>query len=95
MKRDRGGGAAPAAVASAPNNSRARDGYDAYFGTYTVDDEAGTVTQRLLGALSQENVGQVLTRGMRVNGDTLTIAVDSATPDGELVTRTLVWKRAG
>ena len=100
MKRDRTAGE-PAAPESAvaggekggSNNSRAQGGYDAYFGTYTVDDSRGTVTQRLLGALSAENVGMVLTRAMIVEGDTLTIALDTAAADGEPVTRTLVWRR--
>jgi len=95
MKRDRSTAAVMTpATASAPNNSRAQGGYDAYFGTYTVDDQAGTVTQRLLGALSAENVGLVLTRSMIVDGDTLTIELATAAADGESVTRTLVWRRA-
>jgi hypothetical protein len=95
MKRDRSAAAmTPATAASAPNNSRAQGGYDAYFGTYTVDDWAGTVTQRLVGALSAENVGLVLTRSMIVDGDTLTIELATAAADGEAVTRTLVWRRA-
>ncbi|MGE5175911.1 MAG: lipocalin-like domain-containing protein [Hyphomicrobiales bacterium] len=94
MKRDR---TAPPAEASAGgrNNSRAIGGYDAYFGTYSIDDAAGTVTQRLLGALAPENVGHVLTRGMTVEGDRLTIALRTTGPDGVDVTRTLVWKRVG
>lgn len=101
MKRDRTAReltAAKSAVASgnsaAPNNSRAQGGYDAYFGTYTVDDSRGTVTQRLVGALSVENVGQVLTRAMIVEGDRLTISLETVAGDGEPVTRTLVWRRA-
>ena len=101
MKRDRTADAltgAKSGIASgnsaAPNNSRAQGGYDAYFGTYTVDDSRGTVTQRLVGALSVENVGQVLTRAMRVEGDRLTIALETVAGDGEPVTRTLVWRRA-
>ena len=82
-------------VAAGPNNSRAVGGYDAYFGTYSVDDKAGTVTQKLLGALAAENVGQVLTRTMKVTGDSLTIALETTTAEGEPVTRTLVWKRVG
>ena len=78
-----------------PNNSRAQAGYDAYFGTYTVDDARGTVTQRLLGALSAENVGQVLTRAMTVEGTALTIQLETATTGGEPVTRTLIWRRVG
>jgi Lipocalin-like domain len=94
MKRDRSAPAVEVA-AGGPNNSRAVGGYDAYFGRYTVDDTQGTVTQELTGALSAENVGQVLTRGMTVEGDTLTIALDTATAQGEPVTRTLVWTRVG
>jgi hypothetical protein len=96
MKRDRTATveeASPAATAS--NNSRARGGYDAYFGTYSVDDAAGNVTQELLGALSPENVGHVLTRAMTVDGDTLTIQLQTNAVDGEPVTRTLVWQRVG
>lgn len=77
------------------NNSRARGGYDAYFGTYTVDDARGTVTQTLLGALSPENVGQVLTRAMTVEGSSLTIMLETATAAGEPVIRTLTWRRVG
>ncbi len=95
MKRRRGSPSdADADVAAAgPNNSRARGGYDAYFGTYTVDDERGTVTQKLVGALSPENVGQVLTRAMTVDGDELTIRLETATTEGEPVVRTLRWRR--
>ena len=93
MKRERGADEVGAAPAGA-NNTRAIGGYDAYFGTYTVDDESRTVTQTLLGALARENVGHVVTRGMRVDGDTLTIALDT-TSGGEPVTRTLIWTRVG
>jgi hypothetical protein len=94
MKRDR---STPAAETLAPasNNSRARGGYDAYFGTYTVDDAEGTVTQRLHGALSQENVGQILTRAMTVDGDSLTIRLQTTSMEGEPVTRELTWRRVG
>jgi len=96
MKRDRTAAVVVApSAAAAPNNSRAQGGYDAYFGTYSVDDDRGTVTQRLDGALSAENVGLVLTRAMTVSGDTLTIALATAAADGEPVTRTLTWKRVG
>jgi hypothetical protein len=97
MKRDRTTTVGPEAetVAAAQNNSRARGGYDAYFGRYTIDDENGTVTQTLTGALSAENVGQILTRAMTVAGDDLTIELDTTTPEGEPVTRTLTWRRVG
>ena len=94
MKRDRSV-LVPDGPGGARNNSRAQGGYDAYFGTYAVDDAAGTVTQRLLGALSQENVGSVLTREMEVRGDTLVIQVQTSAADGTAVTRTLTWNRVG
>jgi hypothetical protein len=94
MRRDRTTPLADAPAASS-NNSRAVGGYDAYFGTYSVDDATGAVTQRLSGALSPENVGQVLTRVMTVEGDTLTIRLETTAPNGEPATRTLTWKRVG
>ena len=94
MRRDRSTGV-PDGVSQALNNTRAQDGYDAYFGTYTVDDEHGTVTQRLLGALSKEHVGAVLTRAMDVRGDTLVIRLDTTAADGATLTRTLTWRRVG
>lgn len=94
MKRDRSA-SAPVAAARAPgaNNSRAVGGYDAYFGVYSVDDATGAVTQTLLGALSPENVGMRLTRGMNVVDDTLTIELATTSVEGEPITRTLLWRR--
>jgi hypothetical protein len=96
MRRRRDPGAREeGASAGARNNSRARDGYDAYFGTYTVDDADGTVTQTLVGALSPENVGMVLTRAMSVVGDRLTIRLETSAASGDPVIRTLEWTRVG
>ena len=95
MKRDRSA-VVPDGPGGARNNSRAQGGYDAYFGTYTVDDAASTVTQRLLGALSQENVDSILTREMEVRGDTLVIRVrprpQTVLPSPELL-RGIGWGR--
>ena len=97
MRRDRTGAApaAPATPSSDPNNSGAVGGYDAYFGTYTIDTTAGTVTHRLRGALVPSDVGRVLTRRFHIRGDTLTIDFDARGPSAEPVVRTLVWRRAG
>lgn len=95
MKRDRSGAPDSEPARSGPNNSRARGGYDAYFGTYSVDDANGTVTQRLTGALSPENVGLVLTRAITVIGNELTIRLETTTVGGEPIVRTLRWKRVG
>lgn len=94
MKRDRSEIASPAPAAAGANNSVAVGGYDAYFGTYTVDEAAGSVTQRLVGSLSAGDVGKVVTREMRVEGDRLTIELATTSASGEPVTRVLVWVRA-
>jgi hypothetical protein len=94
MKRDRSTALAEG-PAGARNNTRAQGGYDAYFGTYTVDDAAHNVTQRLVGSLLQEHVGSVLTREMHVRGDELVIRLQTWAADGTAVTRTLRWQRVG
>ena len=94
MKRDRASVQVDVTPAGR-NNTRAIGGYDAYFGSYTVDDGQGVVTQTLVGALSPENVGHTVTRAMRVVGDTLTIELETATAEGEAIIRTLIWKRVG
>ena len=94
MRRDRSV-AVPDGPSGAKNNSRAQGGYDAYFGTYTIDDAQGTVTQHLLGALSREHVGAVLTRAMHVQGDSLVIKLETSAADGTAVVRTLTWRRVG
>ena len=94
MRRDRSADV-PDAPSGARNNSRAQGGYDAYFGTDTIDDEHGTATHRLTAALSRENVGLVLTRALEVQGDTLIIKLDTNAANGTPVTRTLTWRRVG
>jgi hypothetical protein len=91
MKRDR----THAVDAPAPgaNNSRARGGYDAYFGGYTYDEARGELKTRLAAALSPENVGQEFIRRAAVEGEMLTLQLDTTAPSGEAVTRTLRWKR--
>jgi Lipocalin-like domain len=94
MRRDRSL-EVPDGPSRAKNNSQAQGGYDAYFGTYTIDEEKGTVTQRLVGSLSREHVGALLTRAMQVEGDNLVIKLETNAADGTEVTRTLTWRRVG
>lgn len=68
-------------------------GYDAYFGTYVVDDKRVVVTQTLQAALAVEHVGAVVTREVSIEGDALTIRLNTTNVDGEAVTRTLRWRR--
>lgn len=93
MKRDRSDAPSTTTASGGANNTQARDGYDAYFGTYTVDDATGVVTQTLEGSLSRGNVGMVLSRAMQVSGDKLVIELATNALDGTPVTRTLTWER--
>ncbi len=68
-------------------------GYDAYFGTYTVDEAQGIVTHHLESALFPGDVGKNITRHIAVDGDALTIKFTTTQGDGTPVTRTLVWSR--
>jgi hypothetical protein len=68
-------------------------GYDAYFGTYTVDAQEGVVTHHLESALFPGDIGKNIKRRFSISGDTLTIKFDTSLRDGTPVTRTLVWSR--
>lgn len=95
MARDRTRATAGAAPEVAdPNNSAASGGYDAYFGTYVIDSAAGTVTHRLIGALSAGDVGRTLTRHFDLRGDSLLIWFEARRNDGLPVIRRLLWRRA-
>lgn len=91
MRRDRRAGM-PEVSASDGNNTTALGGYDAYFGTYSVGED-GAVVHRLLAALTPDNVGMEVTRFVTVDKDRLTIRLQTATAQGEPVTRTLTWRR--
>ena len=93
MRRDRRAheGVAESPPVGGAGNSGAINGYDAYFGRYSVGD--GTVTQELVGALSPGDVGKIVTRRFQINGAELVIALETTASDGEPVTRTLRWQR--
>ena len=91
MKRDR---SQPSTiVSSGQNNTIAVGGYDAYFGTYKVDEETGKVQHTLLGSLTPANTGMSISRDLRVDGDRLMLQLETTTIEGEPVLRTLTWKR--
>ena len=73
-------------------NQRVVLGYDAYFGTYTVDERAGTITHRVEGSLFPEDLGKDFVRPFTLEGDTLTLRFTS-TADGSDITRTLVFRK--
>jgi Lipocalin-like domain len=68
-------------------------GYDAYFGTFTLNEKEGFVVHHLESALFPGDVGKDIRRNFTISGDTLTIKFNTTTSDGTPVTRTLVWER--
>lgn len=93
MKRDRSDSACSTSPHAGQNNTGAVGGYDAYFGTYTVDTSSGDVLHRLEGALTPQNIGMEVSRRLTVTGGLLVIELETTTPAGEPVTRTLTWER--
>ena len=76
------------------NNTTAIGGYDAYFGTYEVDEPSGDVHTHLVAALSPSHVGATMMRNMKVEDGKLIIQLTTTTPDNMPVSRTLTWERA-
>ena len=83
---------APASAGDAAN-PRVVLGYDAYFGRYTVDERAGTITHRVEGSLFPEDLGKDFVRPFTLDGDVLTLKFTSAAAAGA-ITRTLVFRRS-
>jgi hypothetical protein len=94
MKRDRSA-AVEAPVLTGQNNTTAIGGYDAYFGTYEVNETSGDVHTRLVGALSPGHIGATMIRNMKVEEGKLIIRLTTTTADDTRVHRTLTWERAG
>ena len=81
-----------AAPAKAQNNSTTVCGYDAYFGTYKLED--GGVVHHMELALSPDDIGKDIHRSFVIVGDQLTITFPTTMPDGKTLARTVVWERA-
>jgi hypothetical protein len=75
-------------------NARVVLGYDAYFGTFRVNEAEGTITHHVEGSLFPEDLGKDFTRFFRIEGDTFTLSFTSTSPEGVEVTRTLRFQRS-
>lgn len=95
MKRDRSRQDNVLQLIEAKNNTARLSGYDAYFGTYSVDEIKGTLTTRLEGSISPANVGDTYVRDVRVVGDELIVQLQTTAADGTPVTRTNTFSRIG
>jgi len=68
-------------------------GYVAYYGTYTVDEAAGTVTHQVEASLFPNWVGQSQLRSFELSGDRLTLTTPPTPAAGGMVTLVLEWER--
>jgi hypothetical protein len=95
MKRDRSQQESALGRVQAKNNTVGVNGYDAYFGTYSVDETAGTLTTHLEGSISPANIGDTYVRGVRVVGNELIIQLHTTGIDGTAIVRTNTFSRIG
>lgn len=70
------------------------DGYNAYFGTYTVDETASTIRHHVVANLFPNAVGTEFVRKFKLDGDRLSLELPPMQIQGEQRTVRLVWQRA-
>jgi Lipocalin-like domain len=95
MKRDRSHQENQTQRAQTKNNTAGVNGYDAYFGTYSIDQTAGTLTTHLEGSISPNNIGSTFVRDARVVASELIIQLQTTAVDGTAITRTNTFYRIG
>jgi hypothetical protein len=93
MKKDRSPESASQAVQAGHNNTSAIGGYDAYFGTYKIEENTAQVAHTLIGSINPSNIGLTVHRTLKVEDELLTIELETTAHDGEPVKRILTWKR--
>jgi hypothetical protein len=70
------------------------NGFEAYFGTYTVDEQKKTVTHHIEGDMLSDRVGQELRREFEIKGDQLTLIVrDRPSENGKPATILMHYTR--
>jgi hypothetical protein len=72
---------------------KAFEGYSAYFGAYTVDPQAGTVTHRVRGSLLPNWIGESLVRYYKFDGVTLTLRTPPVQVGERQITYILLWRK--
>lgn len=92
MKRDRNDSIAIISTQQDQNNSATFNGYDAYFGTYSIDTIKHQIRHHIKGTINQNDLGKELIRNYSVSGDTLLLWFDALNANVP-VTRTLTWVR--
>jgi len=69
------------------------EGIIGYFGTYTIDAAAGTVTHHVEGAAFPNWMGGDQVRFFKLEGSRLTLSTPPFLYDGQRITSVLVWER--
>ena len=95
MKRDRSDEERAPQRVQAKNNTAAVNGYDAYFGTYSVDEASGTLATHVEVSISPVDIGKTYVRDVRVVGNELLIQLKTTAVDGTAITRTNTFYRIG
>ena len=85
--------AAASTIKGTPDTAQTVLGYDAYFGTYTINERDGIVTHHLEAAIWPGDIGKSIDRFFKISGDRLIISFNTTTKDGVKVTRILTWER--
>jgi hypothetical protein len=93
MRQERAQAISAPSNAQDAKNPRIVLGYDAYFGTFSVNEREGTITHHVEGSLFPEDLGKDFRRFFKVEGDTFTLSFTSTAPEGFDVTRTLRFRR--
>ena len=86
------------AAGTMEEKAAAFDSYIAYYGTYTIDAKAGTITHHLQDSLSPDMRGRDLVRYFELQGENRILLLPAEDGKGGLlprkdVTRKLVWER--
>ena len=96
MRRDRPKFAVANRLGGTPDEAKvAFEGYFAYFGAFSVDEEKGAVTHHIRGSLLPNWIGMDQVRFFEVKGDQLTLRTPSLMIGGEEARGQLVWERKG
>ena len=69
------------------------EGHTSYFGTYTIDPSARTVTHHVRGASYPNWMGHDQVRYFRIDGSRLVLSSPPIRDRGELLEYTLTWER--
>ncbi len=69
------------------------DGFEAYFGTYEIDEEKKIVSHHIVGSLFPNWEGMTHTRFAEFSGNQLTLKTPPMQYGGETISGTLIWQR--